>query len=145
MVLEEVLEAANGDRQIHILNLPGDAHRLINALQRGSTIVIQKSLQEGFGLTVTEALWKEKPVIGGNVGGIRLQVHNHHTGFLVDTPEGAALRMRYLLRHPEEIEYMGKTGKRFVQENFLLTRHLREYLTLMLGLRRGLANYLITE
>jgi trehalose synthase len=145
MVLEEVLEAANGDRQIHILNLPGDAHRLINALQRGSTIVIQKSLQEGFGLTVTEALWKEKPVIGGNVGGIRLQVHNHHTGFLVNTPEGAALRMRYLLRHPEEIEYMGKTGKRFVQENFLLTRHLREYLTLMLGLRRGLANYLITE
>jgi trehalose synthase len=145
MVLEEVLEAANGDRQIHILNLPGDAHRLINALQRGSTIVIQKSLQEGFGLTVTEALWKEKPVIGGNVGGIRLQVHNHHTGFLVDTPEGAALRMRYLLRHPEEIEYMGKTGKRFVQENFLLTRHLREYLTLMLGLRRGLANYLITD
>ncbi|MBD3218983.1 MAG: glycosyltransferase [candidate division Zixibacteria bacterium] len=145
MVLEEVLEEADGDRQIHILNLPGDAHRMINALQRASTIVLQKSLQEGFGLTVTEALWKEKPVIGGNVGGIKLQVHNHHTGFLVNTPEGAALRMRYLLRHPEELEYMGKTGRRFVQENFLLTRHLREYLTLMLGLRRGLANYLITE
>jgi len=145
MVLEEVQEAANGHEQIHILNLPGDAHRLINALQRGSTIVIQKSLQEGFGLTVTEALWKQKPVIGGNVGGIRLQIHNHHTGFLVDTPEGAALRMSYLLRHPDRIEYMGETGREFVRENFLLTRHVREYLTLMLGLKRGLANYLVTQ
>jgi trehalose synthase len=145
IVLEEVMEAANGNREIHVLNLPGDAHRTINALQRGSTIIIQKSLQEGFGLTVTEALWKEKPVIGGNVGGIRLQVHNHHTGFRVDTPEGAALRLRYLLLHPDRLEYMGKTGRRFVKENFLLTRHLREYLTLMLGLKRGLANYLITE
>ncbi len=145
MVLEEVQEAANGHEQIHILNLPGNAHRIINALQRGSTIVIQKSLQEGFGLTVTEALWKQKPVIGGNVGGIRLQIHNHHTGFLVDTPEGAALRMSYLLRHPDRIEYMGETGKEFVRENFLLTRHVREYLTLMLGLKRGLANYLVTE
>jgi trehalose synthase len=145
MVLEEVLEAAEGNDDIHVLNLPGDAHKTINALQRISTIVMQKSLQEGFGLTVTEALWKEKPVIGGNAGGIRLQVHNHHTGFLVDTPEGAALRMRYLLSHPEVIKLMGQTGKRFVLENFLLTRHLREYLTLMLGIWHGLENYLITQ
>jgi len=144
-VLEEVLEAANGDERIYILDLPGGAHRAVNALQRGSTVIIQKSLQEGFGLTVTEALWKEKPVIGGNVGGIRLQVHNHHTGFRVNSPEGAALRMRYLLLHPAQLERMGKTGKQFVKENFLLTRHLREYLTLMLGLQKGLANYLITE
>ena len=144
VVFEEVMEAVEGEDDINVLQLPGDAHRVINALQRASSIVIQKSLQEGFGLTVTEALWKEKPVIGGNVGGIRLQVHNYHTGFLVDSPEGAALRINYLLRHPERIESMGRKGKRFVRENFLLTRHLREYLTLMAGLKKGLANYLIT-
>lgn len=144
-VLEEVQAAAEGKDRLHILLLPPDAHRTINALQRASRIVIQKSLQEGFGLTVTEAMWKGKPVIGGNVGGIRLQVHNYHTGFLVDTPEGAALRIRDLLRRPERVASMGATARRFVAENFLLTRHVREYLTLMLGLRRGLANYLVAR
>lgn len=143
-VLEEVRAAVNGNKLIHVLELPPDAHRTINALQRASTIILQKSLQEGFGLTVTEAMWKGKPVIGGNVGGIRLQVHNHHTGYLVDTPEGAALRLRELMSRPEKIERIGRTAKKFVQENFLLNRHLREYLTLMLGIRRGLANHLIT-
>jgi trehalose synthase len=142
-VFEEVQDAAQGNDRIFVLQLPSDAHRIINALQRASTIVIQKSVQEGFGLTVTEAMWKGKPVIGGDVGGIRLQVHNHHTGFLVDTPEGVALRIRELLRQPEKIKAMGKNAKEFVTHNFLLTRHLREYLTLMLGLRRGLANHLI--
>jgi len=144
-VLEEVQAAAKDDPDIFVLPLPGDAHRTINALQRASTIIVQKSLQEGFGLTVTEAMWKGKPVVGGNVGGIRLQVHNYHTGFLVNTPEGAALRIRELLRRPEKIRAMGETARCFVRDNFLLTRHLREYLTLMLGLRRGLTNYLITE
>ncbi|KAA3634977.1 MAG: glycosyltransferase [Calditrichaeota bacterium] len=142
-VLEEVKEAANGNPDIHILMLPPDAHRIINALQRASAIVIQKSLQEGFGLTVTEALWKNKPVIGGNTGGIRLQVHNHHTGFLVDTPEGAALRIRRLLSNPDLMYTIGNTAKEFVKENYLCNRQLREYLTLMLGLRKGLANHLI--
>jgi trehalose synthase len=142
-VFEEVQEAAAGNRRIHLLMLPADAHRTINALQRASTIIIQKSLQEGFGLTVTEAMWKGKQVIGGNVGGICLQVHNHHTVFLVDTPEGAALRIRQLLNQPDRIEEMGITARRFVAENFLLTRHLREYLTLMLGVRRGIENNLI--
>ncbi len=142
-IYEEVLEASKGDERIFVLLLPHDAHRTVNALQRGSTIVIQKSLQEGFGLTVTEALWKGKPVIGGNVGGIRLQVHDHHTGFLVNTPEGAALRIRELLRQPEKRELMGRTSRHFVTENFLLTRHLREYLTLMLSLRQGMTNYLL--
>jgi len=142
-MFEEVQDAAQDNDRVFLLLLPSDAHRTINALQRASTIVIQKSLQEGFGLTVTEAMWKSKPVIGGNVGGIRLQVYNHQTGFLVDTPEGAALRIRELLRQPKKIETMGKTAKEFVTHNFLLTRHLREYLTLMLGLRRGLENYLI--
>ena len=144
-VLQEVQEAARGNDQIHVLLLPGDAHRTINALQRLSTLVLQKSLQEGFGLTVTEAMWKGKPVIGGNVGGIRLQVHNYHTGFLVNTPQGAALRMRELLRRPEHLHQMGQTARNFVRDNFLLTRHLREYLTLMLALRRGLSDRLLAE
>jgi trehalose synthase len=144
-VLEEVKEVAEGNENIHILFLPPDAHKTINALQRASTIVVQKSLQEGFGLTVTEALWKSKPVIGGNVGGIRRQVHNYHTGFLVDTPEGMALRVRYLLRRPEQMKAMGRTARQFVRENFLLTRHLREYLTLMLGLKNGLSNHLMAD
>jgi trehalose synthase len=98
-------------------------------------IVLQKSTREGFGLTVTEGMWKGKPVIGGDVGGIRLQVVNHHTGFLVNTPEGAAHRIRYLLHHSERAKEMGNIGREFVRENFLLTRHLRDYLTLMLAVR----------
>lgn len=132
-VLREVREAAGDDPDIHILLLPGDAHREINALQRASTICVQKSTREGFGLTVTEALWKGKPVIGGDTGGIRLQVINHHTGFLVNTPEGAALRIRYLLKNRDRLESMGNKARQLVLDNFLVTRHLREYLTLMLA------------
>jgi trehalose synthase len=79
-------------------------------------------------------MWKEKPVIGGNTGGIRIQVINYHTGFLVDTPEGAALRIRYLLNNQHIIDEMGMKAKEFVRENFLITRHLREYLTLIFAL-----------
>ncbi len=136
-VLAEVQAAAEGDPDIHILLLPPDAHRTINALQRAADIVLQKSTREGFGLTVTEAMWKGKPVIGGNVGGIRLQIFNHQTGFLVDTPEGAALRIRYLLYHRERLAAMGHNAREFVREHFLLTRHLREYLTLMVTLVHG--------
>ncbi|MCK4236811.1 MAG: glycosyltransferase, partial [Candidatus Krumholzibacteria bacterium] len=136
-VLNEVLTTANNDRDIHILPLPADAHRTINALQRAADIVLQKSIREGFGLTVTEAMWKGKPVIGGDTGGIRIQVVNHHTGFLVNTPEGAALRARYFLFHRDRLEEMGKKARRFVKENFLLTRHLREYLTMMVSLIHG--------
>ncbi len=137
VVLAEVREAAGDDPDIHILDLPPDAHRTINALQRASSVVIQKSIREGFGLTVTEGMWKAKPVIGGNVGGICLQVHNFHTGFLVNSPEGAAMRIRYLLEHPRLRNRMGGTAHVFVRDNFLLTRHLREYLTLMLTMDRG--------
>ena len=136
-VLAEVKTAAKGDRDIHILLLPPDAHRTINALQRMSDIVLQKSIKEGFGLTVTEAMWKGKPVIGGNTGGIRIQIFNHYTGFLVNSPEGAALRMRYLLKHKDRRQKMGQTARAFVLENYLLTRHLREYLTLMVATVRG--------
>jgi trehalose synthase len=133
-VLAEVRTAAAGDPDVRVLLLPPDSHRTINALQRAADVVLQKSLREGFGLTVTEALWKGKPVIGGDTGGIRLQVVDHHTGFLVNSPEGAALRIRYLLRNPEKVAEMGRKGHDFVRENFLITRHLREYLTLIVGL-----------
>jgi len=131
-VLDDVLEAAGNDPDVHVLLLPPGAHRTINALQRLATIILQKSTKEGFGLTVTEGMWKGKPIIGGDVGGIRLQVLNHQTGFLVNTPEGAAHRIRYLLHHRDDMERMGTTGREFVREHFLLTRHIREYLTLML-------------
>lgn len=133
-ILNQVKAGAQDDPDIHVLFLPAESHRTINALQRASTIVIQKSIKEGFGLTVTEALWKNKPVIGGNCGGIRLQVINYHTGYLVDTPEGAAERIRFLLQAPHIVQEMGEKGHRFVQENFLITRHLRDYFTLIISL-----------
>lgn len=140
IVLNEVRNVAPDDPDVHILLLPPDAHRTINALQRAADIVIQKSLREGFGLTVTEGMWKGKPVIGGDTGGIRLQVVNHHTGFLVNSPEGAALRIRYLLHHSERCAEMGRKAREFVRENFLLTRLLREHLTLMVALRYSVEN-----
>jgi trehalose synthase len=134
-VLEDVLEAAGDDPDIHVLALPPTAHVTVNALQCLADIILQKSTREGFGLTVTEGMWKGKPVIGGDTGGIRLQVVNHYTGYLVNTPEGAAHRIRYLLHHRERISEIGKEAREFVRENFLLTRHLREYLTLILAIR----------
>jgi len=142
-ILEEVLEAAEGDPDIHVLSLPADVHRTINALQRLADVVIQKSTREGFGLTVTEGLWKGKPVVGGDVGGIKLQVVNHYTGFLVNTPEGAAHRIRFLLHHRDRMEKMGRAAREYVRENFLLTRHLRDYLILILFLMRNTKEHTI--
>ena len=142
-VYQEVLAAAEGDPDIHVLLLPSDAHRLINALQRVADIILQKSIKEGFGLTVTEAMWKGKPVIGGDTGGIRLQVFNYQTGFLVSTPEGAAHRIRFLLDHRRRLERMGAIAHEFVRENFLLTRHLRDYLTLVFALTNNKAERIL--
>lgn len=134
IVLGEVREAAEGDPDIHVLSSGHYTDRTISALQSGADIVLQKSLREGFGLTVTEAMWKGKPVIGGNTGGIRLQLVDHRTGFLVDTPEGAAMRIRYLLFERQRIGQIGQNAREFVRQNFLITRHLREYLTMMVAL-----------
>ena len=131
-VLEQVLEAANGDDDVRILNLPPDAHRTINALQRAATIVVQKSTKEGFGLTVTEGLWKGRPVIGGAVGGITLQVLDYETGFLVHSVEGLAFRLRFLLNRPALMAEIGQRAREHVRHHFLLTRHLRDWLTLLL-------------
>ena len=136
-VLGEVREAAGDDPDIHILELPPFSDLDINALVRGSTVVMQKSLKEGFGLTVTEALWKRKPVIGGAVGGIRSQLLNGVTGFLVHSPEGAANRAVELLGDPDLRDALGDAGHDHVKENFLTTRHIRDYLLLMLAMEHG--------
>jgi trehalose synthase len=145
VVLREVREAAEGDPDIHVLSSGHYSDRTINALQTGADIVLQKSLREGFGLTVTEAMWKGKPVIGGNTGGIRLQLMNHRTGFLVDTPEGAAMRIRYLLFDRPRIGQIGHNARELVRQSFLNTRHLREYLTLMVALLYGVGDRIELE
>lgn len=131
-VLREVEEAAAGDPDIHVLNLPPWSAREINALQRASTIVIQKSIREGFGLTVTEALWKKKPVVASAVGGIPSQVIHKVTGMLVHSVEGCAYQLRYLLANPDFARQLGRNGHEHVKENFLITRNLRRYLLLFL-------------
>lgn len=136
-VLQEVRLASEGDPDVHVLLLPPDAHTTINALQRMADIVLQKSIREGFGLTVTEGLWKGHPVIGGNTGGIRLQITDGRTGYLVNSPEGAALRIREILHDPERGKRMGREARSFVRENFLITRLLREHLTVVYSLRNG--------
>jgi trehalose synthase len=133
-VLREVRETADGDVDIHILELPPNSDLEINALVRGSMIVFQKSIREGFGLTVTEALWKRKPVIGGATGGIRAQVLNGITGFLVHSAEGAGQRAIELLGDAQLRERLGKNGYMHVKQNYLITRHVKDYLLLMLAL-----------
>jgi trehalose synthase len=135
-VFAQVMEAAKGEEDIHVLLLPADAHHDINALQRAADIIVQKSTREGFGLTVTEAMWKGKPVVGGAVGGIVLQLQDYSTGFLVHSPEGCAFRIRYLLHHPELAQRMGHLAREFVRSRFLITRNMRDYLTLMLLLEK---------
>jgi trehalose synthase len=112
--------------------LPPDSHHEVNALQRAADIIVQKSTREGFGLTVTEAMWKGKPVIGGAAGGIVLQVRDYNTGFLVNSPEGCAFRIRYLLHRLEMARRMGRLAREFVRQHFLITRNIRDYLTLMI-------------
>jgi len=136
-VLAEVEEAAAGDADIFVLSLPANSDHEINALQRAATIVLQKSTREGFGLTVTEGMWKGKPVIGGAVGGIPSQILHGTTGFLVHSVEGAAFRLRYLLSHPRAAERMGAQAKEHVRRHFLITRHVRDYLLLMLQVVNG--------
>jgi trehalose synthase len=139
IVLQEVMDAAGEDPDVIILNLPPWSALEINALQRASTVVVQKSLKEGFGLTVTEALWKGKPTIAGAVGGIPTQVIHKLTGVLVHSIEGCAYQIRYLLTHPEFAEQMGKNGHEHVKENFLMTSNVKRWLLLfqiMLGMVR---------
>jgi len=138
-VLKEVKEAAGDDRDIIVLDLPPWCALEINALQRASTIVVQKSIREGFGLTVTEALWKGKPTIAGAVGGIPNQIIHKLTGALVHSVDGCAYQMRYLLTHPDFAKQLGQNGREHVKENFLMTTNVRRWLLLLRILLAGTA------
>ena len=133
-VLDEVRKRAEGNHDIHILLVPPESNVEINALQRAATIIMQKSLKEGFGLTISEALWKAKPVVAGAVGGIPLQIRNKLTGLLCHTVEGAAYALRQLLSNPEYARQLGQNGKEHVRQNFLITSHLKDYMLMFIAL-----------
>lgn len=137
VILEKVYAEAGEDPNIHILLFAPSTATEINAFQRGSDIVIQKSLKEGFALTVAEALWKERPLIGSAVGGIPAQVIDGYTGLLVHSVEGASLAIRWLLNHPQLAKRLGGNGHQRVKDEFLITRNLKRYLLLLLSLKHG--------
>ena len=122
------LQHAGGDADIHLMCNLSDSE--VGALQQAADVVIQKSIREGFGLTVAEALWKGRPVVAGNVGGIPLQIEHGQAGFLASDDGEYAACISYLLRHPEVADEMGRTGKEGVRRKFLVTRNLADYLWL---------------
>jgi trehalose synthase len=130
-VLAEVQSAASQDPDLRIVVLPPDPQTEVNALERGAAIVIYKPLATGFGINVAAAMWKGKPVVGSLVGGIPNQVIFGVTGYTVETVEGAAFRIRHLLGNPELIGRMGAAGREHIRRNFLITRHLGDYLALL--------------
>ncbi len=135
-VWEETEEARAGDRDIHLLsNLHQVGSVQINAFQRIANVVLQKSLREGFGLTVSEALWKGRPVVGGRAGGIKLQIRDGYDGYLVDSVEECAQRTIDLLADPVGADALGAQGREHVRDNFLSTRELEDWLRLFTELR----------
>jgi len=133
-VYSEVREKAEGDPDIHPLVIdPAHNDIEINALQRAADVIVQKSIKEGFALTVTEALWKAKPVVASAVGGIPLQITNGFSGLLTRTVEGTARGIRQVLQSPEYGRTLGENGRQHIQNNFLITRHIRDYLLLFLS------------
>ncbi|MCC6396119.1 MAG: glycosyltransferase [Bacteroidetes bacterium] len=133
-IMKQVMDEAEHDKDIHVLFLPPASDIEINALQRGSTVVLQKSLREGFGLTVAEALWKSCPTIAGAVGGIPLQIKHKYSGILTHSIEGTAHWIKQLLQEPAFARRLGQNGREHVKNNFLITRHIKDYLLLFLSL-----------
>ena len=133
-LMHQVQEEAGKDKDIHVIFLPPSSDIEINALQRGSTVVLQKSLREGFGLTVAEALWKSRPVIASAVGGIPLQIAHKYSGILTHSIEGTAQWIKRLINEPEYARTLGMNGREHIRNNFLITRHLKDYLLLFLSL-----------
>ena len=133
-VLEDVRNAAADDPDIHVLLLPPAKDIEINALQRASSVILQKSLKEGFGLTVAEGLWKAKPVIASAVGGIPLQIAHKYSGILTYSIDGTVHYLKQLLNEPEYAKKLGINGREHIKNNFLITRHIRDYLLLFLSL-----------
>ena len=136
--LDRVKDSAGSEPDVHILPniLNGIGDREVNAFQTGANVVLQKSLREGFGLAVSEALWKGRPVVGGRAGGIPLQVLHGKTGYLVSSPEECAQWTRHLLDDPEKADRLGMQGRELVRKRFLITRYLRDYLKVYRSLDR---------
>jgi len=135
-VWEEVQQARADDHDIHLLsNIQQVGNVQINAFQRLADVVVQKSIREGFGLTVSEALWKGRPVIGGRAGGIVLQIRDGYDGYLVDSVEQCAARTIELLADPVGADAMGSQGREHVRENFIATRELEDWLRLFTELQ----------
>ena len=131
LYLEKTARHAGEDGDVFLLtDLKGVNELEVNALQRASQVALQMSTREGFGLTVSEALWKGVPVVGRKVGGIPLQVIDESTGFLVNTVTQAAEKTLYLLNHPEDARMMGLRGREHVKKNFLIVEHLKDHLEL---------------
>lgn len=128
-VYHEVIEQVKNDKDIHVINYSNDF--LVNSLQRVSSVVIQKSLREGFGLTVSEALWKKTPVVASNVGGIHLQIKNGYNGYLINSIDSCASSVIKILKNPELGKKMGERGREMVREKFLITRQLEDYLKIL--------------
>ena len=132
VVFDSVAGHAEQDPDIHLYyscdGLPASIDRVVNAFQVASQVLIQKSTREGFGLTVTEAMWKGKPMIGGNVGGIRIQIEDGVSGYLVDSPEECAWRIVKLIGHPDKMLEMGQAARESVRQRFLLPRLALDYL-----------------
>ncbi len=129
---QSVCDYAGGDCDLYLLtNLVGIGNVEVNAFQRAASVIVQNSAREGFGLTVSEALWKGRPVVAGNVGGIPLQIIYGKTGYLVNTVPECANRITYLLQNPQVAARMGNMGREHVRQNFLMTRYLRDYLKVL--------------
>jgi len=131
-ILARVYEDTENDEGIHVLNLSLDDRlenwREVNALQRAARVIMQPSIREGFGLVITEALWKGKPVIGADVGAIPLQIRDGDTGYFYQTPSKTAKKVIYLLEKPKAAEAMGKRGRQYVEKRFLLPGRIADYL-----------------
>jgi len=134
LIMEQVKAEAEKDKDVFVLFLPPASDIEINALQRGSTVILQKSLKEGFGLTVSEALWKGKPTIAGAVGGIPLQITHKYSGILTRSVEGTAQWIKQLISAPEYARQLGINGRQHIRNNFLITRHIKDYLLLFVSL-----------
>ncbi len=135
-IYDKIIRVTKDEKDIHVINFENDM--LVNSLQRASSVVIQKSLKEGFGLTVSEALWKKTPVVAGNVGGIPLQVKHKKTGYLVNSAKECAKAVISLLENPKMAQKMGEQGKEHVRKNFLITRQLLDHIGLY---KKLLINY----
>lgn len=131
IIYEKVLRKAGDDEDIYVLSdLKGVGNLEVNAFQRASNVIIQKSVREGFGLVVSEGLWKGRPVVGGSVGGITLQIVNDKTGFLVRSVKEAAEKTKFLLLNRKIADKMGHEGREYVRSHFLITKQLKDYLLL---------------